>query len=147
MSVKPPKKTQPYKIAIDFDGTIAWHEYPDIGDPVPGAFEWMKRFQAAGASLRLWTMRSDTEHHGPTLTQAVAFCQKNGIEFDHVNHDPNQTAWTSSPKLYSQIYIDDAAFGCPLIVEIGQYKPAVDWATVGPKVLILIELHNNPVFQ
>ncbi len=47
------------KVAIDFDGTIVEHKFPEVGKPVPGAIEWMKKWQDAGAQLILWTMRSD----------------------------------------------------------------------------------------
>ena len=46
-------------IAVDFDGTIVDHVFPEIGAAVPGAFKWLKRFKEAGATLILWTMRSD----------------------------------------------------------------------------------------
>ena len=32
-----------------------------------------------------------------------------------VNENPTQHTWTESPKPYAHMYIDDAAFGCPLI--------------------------------
>ncbi len=122
-----------YYIAIDFDGTIAEHEFPEIGKPVPGAFEWMKRFQDFGAKLILWTMRSDGQQSGPVLTQAVEFCRQHGIEFEHINENPQD--WTTSPKAYAHIYVDDAACGCPLRgnPKLGS-RPFVDWAIVGPLV-------------
>ena len=88
-------------IAIDFDGTIVEHQFADIGRAVPGAFEWMKRWQEAGAKLILWTMRSDGrtgegKENGPVLTQAVQFCRDNGLEFFAVNGNPTQSAWTNS---------------------------------------------------
>ena len=46
-------------IAVDFDGTIVEHEFPDIGPPVPGAIESLKRFQDAGVKIILWTTRSN----------------------------------------------------------------------------------------
>jgi hypothetical protein len=117
------------QIAIDFDGTIAEHQYPLIGPPVPGAFEWMRRFQLAGAQLILWTMRS-----GRQLDEAVKFCRENDIEFYGVNTNPTQKRWTQSPKAYAHIYIDDAAYGCPLLVSpLG--RAYVDWSIVGPDVL------------
>ncbi len=132
-------------IGIDFDGTIAEHEFPDIGAPVPGAFEWMKRWQEAGAKLILWTMRSDGrtgtgKENGPVLTDAVEFCRANGVEFWGVNENPTQKAWTCSPKQYAHVYVDDAAFGCPLrpSAKSGS-RPMVDWSVVGPAVLALIE--------
>lgn len=134
-------------IAIDFDGTIAAHEFPQIGAEVPGAFEWMKKFQEAGCKLILWTMRcdeSETSLDGNgiekgVLTQAVEFCRKRGIEFFGVNENPQQD-WSASPKAYAHVYIDDAAFGCPLREnpKMGG-RPFVDWDVVGPAVYAMIE--------
>jgi hypothetical protein len=130
-------------IAIDFDGTIVEHVFPEIGKPVPGAFKWMKRLQKAGAKLILWTMRSDGQSHGDVLSQAVELCRDNGIEFFGVNGNPEQHTWTTSPKAYAHVYVDDAAFGCPLRENprVGG-KPFVDWDTVGPK--LLAEITGEP---
>lgn len=68
------------KIAVDFDGTIVDDAYPAIGKPKIFAFETLKRLQAEGFRLILWTYR-----HGKTLDEAVEFCSKNGIEFYAVN--------------------------------------------------------------
>lgn len=105
-------------LAVDFDGTIVDHRFPDVGKPVPGAVKWMKRFQELGAKLILWTMRSDGRDDGGNyLTDAVNYCRENGVEF----------------------YIDDAAIGVPLIKPIGFARPCVDWETVGPIVEAMIE--------
>lgn len=118
-------------IGIDFDGTIADHLYPDIGEPVPGAFYWMKEFQKAGAKLVLWTMRSDE-----TLDDAVKYCKERGIEFWGVNQNPEQHTWTSSPKAYCQIVIDDNMACCPMKINprVGG-RNYVDWDVVGPWVI------------
>lgn len=127
-------------IAVDFDGTIADHRYPDIGVAVPGAFDWLKRYREAGATLILLTMRHDGERQGPTLKEAVEFCRTNGVEFDHVNCNPKQKTWTDSPKCYAQVYIDDAAACCPLRENPrAGGRPYVDWDVVGPAVMKLIE--------
>lgn len=131
-------------IAVDFDGTIVEHEFPDVGAPVHGSFRWMKEWQDAGAKLILWTMRSDGrtgegKENGPVLTDAVEFCRANGIEFHAVNGNPEQKSWTQSPKAYAHVYVDDAAFGCPIrpSMKMGN-RPVVDWEIVGPAVLELI---------
>jgi len=133
-----------FVIAVDFDGTIVDHCYPWIGEPVPGAFLWLKKFQQAGAKLILWTMRSDNDNDGPTLTDAVEFCESQGIEFLGVNENPTQGSWTTSPKAYANLYIDDAAFGVPLRdnPRMGG-RDFVDWGKVGPMVMKLIELHRE----
>ncbi len=111
-------------IVIDFDGTIVMHEYPSIGKPVPMALETMKGWQQEGALLILFTMRSGKELH-----EAVNYCALNGITFFGINHNPTQTTWTKSPKAYGEMYIDDAAVGCPLIYPENE-RPYVDWVKV-----------------
>lgn len=121
-------------IAVDFDGTLVTHDFPRIGRAVPGAFEWLQKFQEAGATLILWTMRSDGDAHGDVLTDAVNFCREHGVEFDSVNSNPQD--WTTSPKIYADIYIDDRAFGCPLRrLRRDGAPPYVWWQIVGPAVL------------
>lgn len=126
-------------IAIDFDGTIVDHKFPEIGKLVPGAIEWMQIWHDAGGQLILWTMRSDGQKDGDVLTQAIEYCNECGIEFFDVNGNKTQQTWTDSPKAYAKVYIDDMAFGCPLREnpEMGG-KPYVDWDVVGPTVLQMI---------
>lgn len=127
-----------YIIAVDFDGTIVDHRYPDIGNPVPGAIKWMKEFLASGASLILWTMRSREE-----LDAAVTYCRDQGVTFWGVNRNPGQHLWTDSPKVYAHVYIDDAAFGCPLLENPRSGgRPYVDWDQVGPKIMQSLSLMN-----
>ena len=97
-----------YVIAVDFDGTCVSHEYPDIGDDV-GAVPVLKKIVDNGHKLVLNTMR-----HGKDLDEAVNWFHENGVELWGVNTNPTQRQWTSSPKVYANIYIDDAALGCPL---------------------------------
>ena len=137
-------------IAIDFDGTIVDHRFPDIGAEVPGAIAALREFQEAGARLILWTMRSDMvapnkrspEGHSADrnyLTEAVEFCRARGVTFWGVNANPEQADWTGSPKQYAHLYIDDAAFGCPLRdhPRMGS-RPCVDWERVRPAVLDML---------
>jgi hydroxymethylpyrimidine pyrophosphatase-like HAD family hydrolase len=111
-------------VAIDFDGTIVAHRYPEIGEPVPYALETMRAMLAQGYKLILYTMRS-----GEYLQEAVDYLKAEGVEFWAVNENPTQRFWTDSPKVYAHIYIDDAAFGCPLI-EVENDRPIVDWLEI-----------------
>lgn len=135
----------PYTISVDFDGTLVDHLFPYIGQEVPGAFKWLRRFQAAGARLILNTMRSDGRDDGSTpLTDAVKFCRKRKVEFWAVNDNPEQAVWTSSRKIYAHVYIDDAAFGCPMWLPSAFFRsPVVHWDLIGPKVLDMILSHNE----
>lgn len=111
-------------IAIDFDGTIVTHKYPEIGELVPLAITKIKEFVAQGHKIILYTMRS-----GKELQDAISYCEKKGIKLWAVNENPTQKEWTSSPKIYANLYIDDAAFGCPLIYEKNE-RPYVDWRKI-----------------
>jgi hydroxymethylpyrimidine pyrophosphatase-like HAD family hydrolase len=71
-------------IFIDFDGTIVEHDFPEIGKPLDGAFDTMLSLKEAGYKLVLWTCREDQPERA-YLSEAVEFCNKNGIEFDSVN--------------------------------------------------------------
>jgi len=96
------------KIAVDFDGTIVDHEYPEIGKPKLFAFETLKALQDKGASLILWTFRT-----GKELEEAVEFCKKNGIEFYAVNKNYPEEIFDDSisRKINADIYIDDRNLG------------------------------------
>lgn len=133
-----------YRIAVDFDGTIVEQNFPDIGREVPGAIYWLKRWREAGALLILWTMRSNgrPQRYGNLLNDAIIYCASRGLVFDGVNEGPGDREWTGSPKAYAHCYVDDAAFGCPL-VRRGGSRPYVDWEVVGPAVLRQIESYTD----
>ncbi len=121
-------------ICVDFDGTVVDHRYPDVGKAVPGAITWLKRLQGMGAKIILYTMRSDSPEHGNRLQDAVQYLESNGIRLYGINHNPDQDSWTSSPKAYGDVYVDDAAVGCPLITIRKFARPCVDWEKVGPEL-------------
>jgi hydroxymethylpyrimidine pyrophosphatase-like HAD family hydrolase len=96
------------KIAVDFDGTIVEHQYPEIGKEKLFAFQTLKELEKKGARLILWTFRTGAE-----LEAAVEFCRKNGIEFYAVNKNyPEEIMDESvSRKIDADIYIDDKNVG------------------------------------
>lgn len=113
----------PRRLAIDFDGTLVLHHYPEIGPEVPLAMEALRQLQGAGFSLYLWTVRD-----GESLAAAAAWCAERGVAFKGYNAIPGQRHFTSSPKLNVSLFIDDRGVGCPLLRHKGE--PAVDWAQV-----------------
>lgn len=125
-------------IAVDFDGTLVDHRYPEIGADVPHAVEWLKRWTEAGGKIILHTMRCDSEKEGLVLTHAVQWLEDRGIRPYGVNRNPTQSSWSASPKVYAHHYVDDAAIGCPLILYPGFSRRVVNWSLVGPHVEELI---------
>lgn len=102
-------------IAIDFDGTCVTHDYPHIGQDI-GAVLVLRELVDNGHQLMLWTMRGN-KPESKTLDDAVNWFKENGIPLWGINENPEQTetGWTNSKKQYAQLYIDDAALGCPLV--------------------------------
>jgi len=113
------------KIAVDFDGTCVDHQYPDIGPEVPFAVTTMKQLVEDGHQLILFTMRS-----GKELNDAIQWFHDRGILLSGIQADPGQICWTASPKCYAELYIDDAAYGCPLSELKSFERPCVDWEGV-----------------
>lgn len=133
-------------ICIDFDGTCVTHEFPRIGEDI-GAVPVLKELVDAGHKLILFTMRSDRKKKKKVgeetivveenfLLDALSWFEQNGIELYGVQKNPKQRFWTSSPKAYGHLYIDDANLGCPLVIP-EEGRPYVDWVKVRQ---MLIEL-------
>jgi hypothetical protein len=109
-------------IAIDFDGTCVTHEYPHIGKDI-GAIPVLKSIVECGHHLLLNTMRS-----GSTLSEALKWFTVNDIKLHGINEAPGQKHWTDSPKVYAELYIDDAALGAPLNYD--EPRPYINWEQV-----------------
>lgn len=97
-------------IAVDFDGTIVEHKYPQIGKEKPFAIATLKRLQAERHLLILWSVRE-----GRLLDEAVDFCRKRGLEFYAVNSNTPEEE-TDAPamrcrKVSADMYIDDRNVG------------------------------------
>lgn len=96
-------------IAIDFDGTIVEHKYPEIGPEIPFAIETLKMLINDRHRLILWSVRE-----GVLLEEAVEYCRKRGVEFYAVNKDYPEEKTTDrnfSRKLKADLFIDDRNLG------------------------------------
>ncbi|MGI4021066.1 MAG: hypothetical protein ACRYFA_06130 [Janthinobacterium lividum] len=110
-------------IGLDFDGTVVTHEFPEMGNDIPNCLETLKRITDQDGKLVLITMRS-----GKALAEAVAYLTYHKIPLFGVNNNPSQQS--KSPKIFANIYIDDAALGCPLINSELSSNAYVDWEQV-----------------
>jgi len=134
-------KMKPIDIVIDFDGTCVTHDFPKVGKDI-GAVPVLKRLVEAGHNLILFTMRSDISNPtskdpdihcqgGKYLTDAVNWFKKHDIPLYGIQSNPDQKSWTTSPKAYGHLIIDDAALGCPLKFDENiSNRPFVDWEKV-----------------
>lgn len=97
-------------IAIDFDGTIVEHKYPEIGREIPFAIETLKKLQNDGHKLILWSCRT-----GSLLQEAIDYCKERGLEFYAANLDfPEEDVENNvnySRKLKVEMFIDDRNLG------------------------------------
>ena len=97
-------------IAVDFDGTIVEHKFPEIGREIPFAIDTLIRLQKEERhQLILWTVRE-----GELLEEAVNFCRKRGLEFYAVNKNfPEEEVEPTGGcrKLNAEMFIDDRNIG------------------------------------
>lgn len=135
-------------IVVDFDGTCVTHSYPLMGQDI-GAAPILHQLIEHGHKLILFTMRSDgceekvlesgsQIYAGNFLEQAVDWFGRNNLSLYGIQTNPTQHRWTTSPKAYGQLIIDDAALGCPLIYPGDAFhhpgvvsdRPYVNWFLV-----------------
>lgn len=128
-------------VAVDFDGTCVTHEFPRVGEEI-GAAEVLKELTDKGHKIILFTMRSHPNEinqnrtidgniiNNDTLQDAIDWFKKHDVPLFGVNENPTQKDWSSSPKPYAHIYIDDAALGVPLKHDFLSDRPYVDWGIV-----------------
>lgn len=96
-------------IAIDFDGTIVEHCYPEIGKEIPFATTTLKMLIAERHQLILWTVR-----RGELLQAAVDWCKERGVEFYAVNKNfPEEVVENDGcyNKVNAELFIDDRNLG------------------------------------
>lgn len=97
-------------IAVDFDGTIVTHEYPNIGEELPFATETLRMLIRDHHRVILWSVRE-----GKLLQDAIEWCRERGVEFYAVNRDyPEEEKEKNnhySRKLKADYFIDDRGIG------------------------------------
>jgi len=90
------------RVAFDFDGTINIAPWGKPFELNPG---FAHAFDFTGVKI-LYTLRT-----GDWLKAAVSWLESQGIYFDEIN---SQVSWGSS-KTWADVYLDDSAYGAPLV--------------------------------
>ena len=96
-------------IAVDFDGTIVEHKYPEIGNELPFATYTLRKLIEERHRLILWTVR-----RGKELEEAVQWCKEHGVEFYAVNKSfPEEEIGENGQygKINAELFIDDLNLG------------------------------------
>ena len=94
-------------IAVDFDGTLCFSSWPDLGEPNTPLIEYLKQWKSDGNKLILWTCRA-----GEALEKAVSWCREHQLEFDAINDNLPEIVemyGNNSRKITCDYYIDDKA--------------------------------------
>lgn len=94
-------------IAVDFDGTLCYSHYPNLGEPNLPMINRLKELKATGNyKLILWTCRNQKP-----LQDAVEFCEQYGLTFDTVNENLPEIlelyGGVDSRKVTADYYLDD----------------------------------------
>lgn len=131
-------------IILDFDGTCVPHNrlLIDYDNDAIGAVPVLQELVANGFKLILFTVRSNIENPTSTdpniitkggnyLDDAVNWFKRHDIPLFGVQTNPEQHTFTTSPKPYGDIIIDDNALGAPLKSDSTiSDKPFIDWKEV-----------------
>lgn len=96
-------------IAVDFDGTLCFSKWPELGAPNMPLIQRLIALRNSGAcKLILWTCRE-----GELLDNAVFWCAQQGLTFDAINENLAETKayWRNdSRKISYDLLIDDKSY-------------------------------------
>ena len=96
-----------YVLAVDFDGTLCWDEYPEIGEQRNYTISPVRRVKDLGVKVILWTCRE-----GTLLDIALAWCAERGLIFDAVNDNTEErkALYGNNPRKvgYDELWDDRA---------------------------------------
>ena len=95
---------EPRIIGVDFDGTLAKTNFPEIIKPNKRIIRWVKRRKKKG-----WCIILNTCRHDKPLEEAVEWCKSQGLIFDYVNENAPWLIekYGDTRKIAADIYIDD----------------------------------------
>lgn len=94
-------------IGVDFDGTLSFGKWPEVGPANTKLIDFLIKQRINGSKLILWTCRE-----GEELKKAVYWCEKQGLLFDAINDnlpDVIEHYGNNSRKITCDYYIDDRA--------------------------------------
>jgi len=114
----------PFRLAVDYDGTLFQGSWPKIGEPKWDIINKVKQFKEEGAEIILWTCRE-----GISLDQAIQRVKEVGLEFDAINdNSPSQKEYMkkkleqgeefATRKIFADFYVGDDAMNLDIFLSI-----------------------------
>ena len=91
-------------VAIDFDGTIVEHMFPEIGAIKKNVVDKMKEWYEQGHTIIIWTCRTDQY-----AEEARKFLDDNEIPYHYFNENPTNPLGDWCRKILADVYLDDRA--------------------------------------
>lgn len=90
-------------IAIDFDGTLVFGNYPEIDKPNIELINFIKN------NRDKYIFILNTLRHGPELNMAIEYLKSYGVIFDYINENVDYLIdqYGDSRKIAADFYIDD----------------------------------------
>lgn len=109
-------------IFLDFDGTVVYHRYPEIGDLIPESINVIKELISNGHTVILNSYRSNSLQ----TDSALNFLKEFGIEIESTKYKIIPIKFDLDNIL---IFIDDITSNIPLLIDDKNLN-YVDWATL-----------------
>lgn len=91
-------------IAVDFDGTIVEHMFPEIGAIKQNVVDRVKKWYAEGHTIIIWTCRTDQY-----AEEAKKFLAEQEIPYHYFNENPTSPFGDWCRKILADVYLDDRA--------------------------------------
>ena len=107
-------RSDPFTIAVDFDGVLCRPRWPSVGDEMPGALGFLRWLAEQGCGRILWTCRE-----GKALDAALDWLAERGFPrswWDAVNGNTSESVavfGNDSRKAGAHVFLDDRAIGFP----------------------------------
>lgn len=128
-------------ICVDLDGVLAdyskgWQGVDHIGDPIPGAVEFVKKLNELGRVV-IFTSRCSSVHKDCTHAgvQVACWLQKHGFEYDEI--------YMGQGKPIASAYIDDRAIHCDPGRAIDEEDRDAEWDYALRRVKRLTERNDG----
>lgn len=88
-------------VAVDFDGTLVEHVFPEVGDWLPGAVDFLKNLQKRGYRVVIHSCRTSYLKGATEIREKLRDAGLKGVELH-----------TEPGKPLAVAYVDDRAVHC-----------------------------------